>query len=383
MTISSAAEVAERVRAARAAGATLRIAAGNTWMDAGAPCAADEQLSVAGLSGIVEYEPGDLTLTARAGTPLADLERATAGHGQWLPLEPFGAGGTIGATVATASYGPLAAAFGTPRDQVLGCEVVTGAGDVIRAGGRVVKNVAGFDVTRLMVGAWGTLGVLTEMTVRLRARPEAEATVAVRLGAHDAVAHAARWLRTTEVAPLAAELLSPALAARLGLDAMNASVLLLRLGGNAAYLRAALHGATALGDVATQEASVWRALAQVGGDDISVRLSVAPGGIASLWQAARDDVERSGGTAHANVKRGVVRVLLPAGQGDASVRRLAGILHGLPRCTRIVERAPASAWGPLVLDPVTDRLSHGVRRAFDPDGVLNPGILGTLSTVPA
>ena len=101
---------------------------------------------------------GDLTLTARAGTTLANIARATAAEGQWLALDPHGsASGTLGATIATASAGPLAHAFGTPRDNVLGIEAVTGTGEIVRAGGRVVKNVAGFDLTRLFTGAWGTL----------------------------------------------------------------------------------------------------------------------------------------------------------------------------------------------------------------------------------
>src|SRR5919199_245968 len=87
-----------------------------------------------------------------------------------------------GARWRTASYGPLATAFGTPRDAVLGAEFVTGTGAVVRGGGRVVKNVAGFDLVRLVIGAWGTLGVLTEITVRLRARPEIDETVAVAAG---------------------------------------------------------------------------------------------------------------------------------------------------------------------------------------------------------
>ena len=124
--------------------------------------------------------PGDLTLTARAGTTLAEIERATAAERQLLALDPYGtARGTIGATIATASAGPLAHAFGTPRDLVLGLEFVTGDGAVIRAGGRVVKNVAGFDLTRLLTGAWGTLGVITEVSVRLRALPEMEESVAL------------------------------------------------------------------------------------------------------------------------------------------------------------------------------------------------------------
>ena len=90
-------------------------------------------------------------------------------HDQWLALDPAG-DGTIGATVATCSYGPGATLFGTPRDAVLGMTVVLGTGEIVRPGGRVVKNVAGFDLTRLMVGAWGWLGVITEITLRVRPR---------------------------------------------------------------------------------------------------------------------------------------------------------------------------------------------------------------------
>jgi glycolate oxidase FAD binding subunit len=374
------AQVVACVRDARAAGTPLRIVGAGGWLDAGAPCTAGEHLRLWGINGIVEYEPGDLTLTAQGGTRLIDIERATAEHGQWLTLDPVGYPyGTLGATVATGSYGPLASAFGTPRNQVLGCEVVTGIGDVVRAGGRVVKNVAGFDVTRLMVGAWGTLGVITEVTVRLRARPEVDQTVVVALGGTDGVERAHRWLRTTEFTPLAAELVSPALAERLGFATLNADLLLLRLGGNEALVRAARHAAAALGDLMVPDDGIWTALTSLGmthSHKASLRLSGAPAGIAALWAATRRAIEPAGGLAHSTLARGVVRCLLPM-DDDASVARLRGILSALPKATRIPERLPAELWAPAAADPVLASLRQGVRRAFDPDLLLNPGIMGT------
>lgn len=162
--------IAEAVRAAIADGEPLRIEGRGTWSGAGGRVAARRTLSLAGDTGIVEYVPGDLTVTVRAGTTLSALAAALAEHGQWLACDPEGAGeGSIGATIATCSYGPAAALYGTPRDQVLGMTVVTGKGEIVRAGGRVVKNVAGFDIVRLMTGAWGTLGVITQVTLRVRA----------------------------------------------------------------------------------------------------------------------------------------------------------------------------------------------------------------------
>lgn len=166
-----AALVMDEVQRARADKAPLRIVGGGTWLDAGRPVRSDRALELRSLvpPAVVHYEPGDLTLTVSSTMTLAEIDRLVRAEGQWLALDPAGsASGTIGATVATASAGPLASAFGTPREQVLGVEVVTGRGEVIRAGGRVVKNVAGFDLTRLMTGAWGSLGVITEVTLRVR-----------------------------------------------------------------------------------------------------------------------------------------------------------------------------------------------------------------------
>lgn len=369
--------VAERVREARSAGTPLRVVGRGAWLDAGAPVVASHRLDVGGLGGIVEYEPGDLTLTAMAGTPLADLQAAAAAHGQWLPLDPPGpADGSLGATIATASWGPLASAFGTPRDQVLGCEVVTGAGTIVRAGGRVVKNVAGFDLTRLMTGAWGTLGVITEATVRLRARPEVDETVAVALGGAAAVEHACRWLRTTEFTPMAAELLSAALARRLEIAQAGDAVLLVRAGGNAALVRAFLHSAAMLGALVPVAGDLWSRLSAADAEHATLRASVAPARVAPLWQALAGRADALGGAAHATLRRGTVRCILPP---DA----VAPLLDEASRCNATVvgERGPEVLWSRGSADPVLQRLAGGVRRAFDPDGVLNPGIMGASAGV--
>lgn len=373
----SARLVADRVKTARADRAPLRIVGAGHWLDAGRPCSAGQQLILEGHGGVTEYEPGDLTLTARAGTSLAHLAQVTRAEGQWLPLDPVGpAEGTLGATIATASAGPLASAFGTPRDHVLGCELVTGTGDVVRAGGRVVKNVAGFDLVRLATGAWGTLGVITEVSVRLRALPEVDRTLAVDASAHDAW----RWLRASEYTPLAAELLSAGLAAALGTG--PGATLLVRLGGNEALVRAASESAAALGPARDVAGTVWSALAasEPAGAAV-IRLSTAPSRGAMLWDRAAAIVERASGMAHATLERGVVRCILPVhGAGEEELARLRGIIGSLQHlATSVVERLPASLWPALVPAAAADPLSVGMRNAFDPDRLLNPGILGELS----
>jgi glycolate oxidase FAD binding subunit len=365
------ARIVDQIREARLTGTPLRVVAGGTWLDAGQRCNAARRLELAELTGITRYEPGDLTLTARAGTSLADIARATNAEGQWLTLDAHGSPmGTLGATVATASSGPLASAYGTPRDHVLGCEFVSGTGDVVRAGGRVVKNVAGFDLTRLVTGAWGTLGALTEITVRLRARPEVDRTLAVEVdGAHTAWS----WLRQSEYTPLAAELLSPALAARLSLPG---SSLLVRLGGNAAFVRAAGDAAAALGAMTALDADTWSTLSAIEPPGaITLRVSALPSRIGELWPRAVRFAESGGGYAHATVSRGIVRCVLPATDDIEQLDNVrAGIAELLEIATVVGERMPASLWTQL-----NKRSSHvlaeGVRRAFDPDGIMNSGIL--------
>jgi glycolate oxidase FAD binding subunit len=367
--LASTTDVQERVRELAATGTAMRIVGRGTWLDAGRPVRADATLALDALTGIVEYVPGDLTLTARTGTSLAELQTAARAHGQWLPLDPWGGDtGSLGATLATATAGPSAGATGLPRDLVLGVEVVTGDGRVVRGGGRVVKNVAGFDLVRLMVGAWGTLGALTEATVRLRALPEVDATLAVSVALPlDELMPAVRRLQ-----PVAAELLAPSLARHVGVG--DATTLLVRTAGNAALVRARRRELAEIGDVVDAPTAAWerlRAVEPLGAT--VVRWSHLPGRLAESWRlAAHAGTLVEGTLAHASLLRGVVRAVLPT--DDAS--RLDAAL-GVPfDGTTIYERQPATRWSAAAPSPVRGRLARGVRLAFDPHHLLNPGILG-------
>ena len=160
----------------------LRIVAQGTWLSAGGqvlPTAA--RLELGALTGITSYVPGDLTLTARAATTLEELNTAAAENGQWCPLLPWGDdSASVGAVFATGTSGPFARTLGRPRDVALGMEFVDGTGATVRAGGKVVKNVAGYDLAKLFIGARGSLGVIVEATFKLRPWPELERIVGLR-----------------------------------------------------------------------------------------------------------------------------------------------------------------------------------------------------------
>ena len=369
-------DVRDIVLAAVAQRTPLRIVGRGTWLGGGRPVTSAASIRVDGLTGIVDYTPGDLTLTARAGTPLSEIAAATGAEGQWLALVPWGGDdGTLGATLATATAGPVSGAFGTPRDVAIGLEVVTGTGDVVRGGGRVVKNVAGFDLTRLMVGAWGTLGVITEVSVRLRALPECDETVALPVNGGDArLAELLGKVRVAPIAPLSLELISGAAARRLAIG--DGSTILVRIAGNADLVASQRAALATIADVVDTAPNVWTRLRAIEPTGAAVvRLSGTVARFAETWSAGDRLATAVGGLAHATVQRSVVRVVIPLHDGGLPE---AGIvtLRGESRDTRIFERLPASMWANLAPTPVADRLSRGVRAAFDPHRVLNPGILG-------
>lgn len=391
MVVAAARDVREQIADARAQGETLRIAGRRQWLDAAHPVSAARTIDLGGLTGIVEYVPGDFTLTALAGTPLGDIRRATGAENQWLALDPFGSDlGSLGATVATASAGPLAHAFGTPRDQVLGIEVVTGTGDVIRAGGRVVKNVAGFDLTRVFTGSWGTLGAITEVSVRLRAKPAAEAHLAVELpdDRPAAIAALCREASQMRAEPYALEMVEAGFAAHLGLS--PATMLLVRLGGNATAVASQRAVVATLGRVTDVTAGVWEAMRTAEPARCAVvRVSARPSALPAQWTAMLEAMAAlPGALIHASVGGGTVRAIVP----DAPPAALAGAVQRLARHARgfSAERLPPLVW-PIAdaawaerkmsseradSERVRDELLRRVKDTYDPMHLLNPGIMG-------
>jgi glycolate oxidase FAD binding subunit len=375
IAVDSVGALRDRVIDAAHRGVPLRIAGRGTWLHAGRPVRAGaETLSTRSLSGITEYVPGDLTLTARAGTTLAEIREATSAHGQWLALDPPGSDdGTLGATLATASAGPLRSLFGAPRDLALGVEFVTGAGAVARGGGRVVKNVAGFDLTRLLTGSWGTLGVITEATVRLHARPEADESVAVAVNPVTGVARVRQLLRRLPFTPYACEVVNAKLAHIAGTGEVTA---LFRLGGNVESVRGQRTALAELGDARDVDAGVWQRLAIAEPDRAIVfRLSTLPSEIERVWdEAVAISAACHGTLIHASPARGVVRCAVP--MNATSVEFLLRQFLESPASNRIGERIPEELWPACAPPPAADRLSVGIKRTFDPHSVLNIGILG-------
>lgn len=175
---------------AAASGNKLEIVGGGTRHDFGAPRDA-MPVSMAALSGVIEYDPAELVLTLRGGTPLSDVLALIEGEGQMLAFEPWGAdGSTIGGIVAAGVAGSRRVTAGSVRDHLLGFSAVSGRGEVIVAGAKVVKNVTGYDLPKLMAGSWGRLGAVTELTLKVLPKPRVTATMMAR-GVSLRSAHAA------------------------------------------------------------------------------------------------------------------------------------------------------------------------------------------------
>ena len=185
------------------------------------------------MARLVEHEPADLVATAGAGMTLADFNREVGRAGQRLPLDPPGGdGATLGGIVATGATGAQGLGYGAPRSYVLGMKVALAGGRVIKAGGRVVKNVAGYDLCKLFTGSQGTLGVILEITFKLRPHPRREATLFARSRSLSELVEAARALVSSQLLPVAVELLSPRMAKEVGAaDALEEFLLLARFAG--------------------------------------------------------------------------------------------------------------------------------------------------------
>ena len=343
------AELQERVRAARDPHTPLSIRGGGSK----AFYVRDvhgETLDVGGHAGIVRYEPTELVISARAGTPLRDIEAALAQHGQMLAFEPphFSERATLGGTVACNLSGPRRAWAGAARDFVLGCRIVNGRGEVLAFGGEVMKNVAGYDVSRLMCGAFGTLGVLLEVSLKVLPRPEAETTLCLAVDGRKALTRLHDWAQ--QPLPLSA-------------SCHDGSNLYVRLSGAAGAVAAArkLVG----GDELPDTARFWTRLReqQLGFFDtrqplwrLSLASDAAPLPLAGKWLYEWG---------------GALRWLV-SDESPESIRAAAETAQGHATLFR---GAPA---GSAVFHPLPDALlsiHRKLKQAFDPDGILNPGRL--------
>ena len=338
----------EKIREAAARGAGLRLRGGGT-KDFYGNALSGEILDTRGYAGIVAYEPSELVVTARCGTPLAELESILEQNRQCLPFEPphFGAGATLGGSVAAGLSGPGRAAAGALRDFVLGIKLLDGRAQALEFGGQVMKNVAGYDVSRLIAGSLGTLGLIAEVSLKLAPRPQSHATLRLEMPQARALETMNRW--AGQPLPITA-------------TAWHDGELSVRLSGSEAGVRAA---AAKIGGAALDGAAFWRGVREqtdpfFSGPEPLWRLSL-PSTSPLVQLEGRQLVEWNGALRW-----------LKSGIDAALVREAVHRVKGHATLFRAEDKS-ANCFTPLA--PVLERVHRELKAAFDPAGVFNRGRL--------
>ncbi len=378
-TPADLASVAASIRAAAEHATPLEVRGSQGWWT-DAPRSV-ELISLAGLDAVSDFNPADLVVTVGAGTRLDRLAARLAASGAWLPFDPPGPPSrTVGGALASGSGGPLAAHFGPARDHVLGLVVVAGNGTVVRLGGRVVKNVAGFDVAKLVIGGHGALGVIAEAHLRLRARPRSDRSE-IWTGDRAWAVRASAAALAAGATPAALEVLSPDLSAQLGWVTGDRWLLAARaVGADAGTAEELEMIARAAGSrsVLTAEGddlwTPWRSA--VGRWPAVLRIGAEPLG----WSEAVALAERHLGRllgASITVPRGTVRVgaehcttdAVRRLRAEAAARRWSVTLERADAATR----AAVGVWG--ALPPAVERLTRQLKATLDPAGILAAPLL--------
>lgn len=309
-----------------------------------------EALSLGDCRGIVSYEPTELVITARAGTPLADLQESLAQRGQMLAFEPpaFGPSATLGGTIACGLSGPRRPYAGSARDFVLGMRVLNGRGEILRFGGEVMKNVAGYDLSRLLTGSLGTLGIILEVSLKVLPRPQLERTLVFTMDQAEAIQTMNRW--AGQPLPISA-------------TAHDGERLLVRLSGTESGVASAVSRLG--GEVFDEGMDFWSALNEQTLDFFQQpgplwRLSVPPTSpplnLPGQWFMDWGGAQR---WLYSEAPAATIREALSAVGGHASLFR-GGDHQG-------------EVFHPL--SPVLLNLHRRLKQSFDPAGIFNPGRL--------
>ena len=388
----SEAEIADAVLGAFDDKSPFEIVSSGGKRDYGRPVSARRILDVGALSGIIKYEPEELVFSARAATPLKDIEAALSEKRQMLGFEPadwsalFGGDhgrATLAGTVATNACGARRVKAGAVRDHVIGCRFVNGSGEAIKAGGNVIKNVTGFDISRLMCGAFGTLGVLTELTLRVVPLPPRTASFALSMSSAEAGLRALRQAAVLPVDPtglayLPETVLKASVAARAGTFAGAAGVSVIRLEGAPSALTEKLA-------ILRQTFGGFDAVTLNDGVTASLFREISSGGVfvnraTDIWRlcvpssAAHEAVERSGAQFwYADWAGGLLWLGLNGDEETATrLRAITARLGGHATLMRASAQARESLHVFEPEPPARAGLTRTVKAAFDPHRLFNP-----------
>ena len=372
----------EQIHAAAGQGQTLAIQGGNSKHFYGQPSSSAQVLDTRAHSGIASYEPSELVVTVRCGTPLAELEAVLAEQGQCLAFEPphFATDGqshaTVGGMVAWGLAGPARAVAGGVRDHVLGVQMLNGKGEWLTFGGQVMKNVAGYDVSRVLAGSMGTLGVITDVSLKVLPQAPAEVTLACHVPQADALALLHRW--GAQPLPLSASCWVHDTTAHPATE-----MLFVRLRGAVAAVDAAVPrmcadvlalGGQAAAMAQTQALADWSACR-----DQRLPFFMPPAPEMALWRLSLPQTAPVLDLPYAQLIEwhGALRWLWAPLSAEPELRALAAQAGG----HATLFRAHPSAVGelPAVFSPLPvaqQRIQHELQKQFDPHGVFNTNRLG-------